>query len=250
MSQKLILSVMLLSIVLFYSCGPSKKLKASQAEVEQLKAANSDLAAKNNDLQKQVSDLTTSKQSLSDEYSRYKTDCEATKDKLQAVEAILTDLQNSLEAMQKKIEDAMADFAGKGVDVSYKDGLVYVDMADNLLYKSGSAALGDSGKQALGMLANALNGYPNLKVIVVGNTDDKPAKKGSDNWSLSTERANGVVRVLVDDQVNPARLTAGGKGKFAPIADNSTEEGRAKNRRTEIILNPDLNKLWESVQQQ
>jgi len=87
-------------------------------------------------------------------------------------------------------------------------------------------------------------------VYVVGNTDDKKFKKGnSDNLSLSTERANGVVRVLRDDyQVDPTLLVAAGKGKYAPVADNSTEEGRAKNRRTEIILNPDLLKLWESVQ--
>jgi chemotaxis protein MotB len=146
--------------------------------------------------------------------------------------------------MQKKIEDAMADFKDKGVDVYYKDWFVYVDMSDKLLYKSGSAVLGAEGKKAIGALANALNGYPNLKVIVLGNTDDKPIKQGGDKWSLSTERANGVVRILADDQVNPARLTAGGKGKYPPIADNSTEEGRAKNRRTEIILNPDLDKLW------
>jgi chemotaxis protein MotB len=225
-------------------------LKASQAEADQLKTANSELAAKNSDLQKQLNDLTASKQSLSDEYSHYKTDCEATKQKLQSLQAVLTDIHNNLDAMEKKIEDAMADFKDKGVDVYYKDGFVYVDMADNLLYKSGSAALGDSGKKAIGVLANALNGYPDLKVIVVGNTDDKPIKKGGDNWSLSTERANGVVRILAADAVNPARLTAGGKGKYAPVADNSTEEGRAKNRRTEIILNPNLEKLWESVQGQ
>src|SRR5262249_12049338 len=143
------------------------------------------------------------------------------------------------------------DFKDKGVEVYYKGGLVYVDMEDNLLYKSGSASLGEDGKKALGMLASALNDYPKLKVIVVGNTDDKLVKKGGDNWSLSTERANGVVRILRDAyQVDPTRLTSAGKGKYAPVADNTTEEGRAKNRRTEIVLNPDLDRLWESVQQQ
>ena len=73
----------------------------------------------------------------------------------------------------------------------------------------------------------------------------------ADNWSLSTERANGVVRTLVKDyNIDPARLTAAGKGKFNPIGDNSTEEGRAKNRRTEIVLNPDWERLWESVKKQ
>jgi chemotaxis protein MotB len=121
-------------------------------------------------------------------------------------------------------------------------------MEESLLYKSGSAKLGDNGKKALGSLASALNDYPNLKVVVLGHTDDKQMKKGGDNLSLSTERANGVVRTLVQDyKVDPARLTAAGKGKYDPIADNTTEEGRAKNRRTEIVLNPDWAKLWDAA---
>ena len=84
---------------------------------------------------------------------------------------------------------------------------------------------------------------------MLGNTDDKMFKKGSDNWTLSTERANGVVRAFRDTyKIDPLRLTAAGKGKYNPIADNSTEEGRAKNRRTDIILNPDLDKIWSTAQ--
>src|SRR6185295_10100308 len=145
------------------------------------------------------------------------------------------------------LEAALADFNEKGVHVYEKDGLVYVNMQDNLMYKSGSSAMSEDGKKALGSLASALNDYPNLRVYVVGHTDDVKFKKGnSDNLSLSTERANGVVRVLRDDyQVDPTRLTAAGKGKYAPVGDNTTAEGRAKNRRTEIILNPDLERLWD-----
>ena len=123
-------------------------------------------------------------------------------------------------------------------------------MEDKLLYKSGSAVLGEDGKTALENIAAALNEYPDLKVVVVGHTDDKKFKNSnSDNLSLSTERANSVVRVLRDSyHVDPTRLTAAGKGKYSPVADNTTEEGRAKNRRTEIILRPDFMKLWESVQ--
>ena len=123
-------------------------------------------------------------------------------------------------------------------------------MEDKLLYKSGSAVLGEEGKKALGNIASALNQYPDLKVVVMGNTDDQKFKNSNtDNLSLSTERANAVVRVLRDSyQVDPVRLTAAGKGKYAPVADNTSPEGRAKNRRTEIILRPDLVKLWQSVQ--
>jgi len=115
------------------------------------------------------------------------------------------------------------------------------------MYKSGSSKVNDEGKKALSNLAAVLNEYPKLKVIVLGHTDDKKFKKGSDNWTLSTERANGIVRVLTDLNVDPNRLTSGGQGKYNPVADNSTDEGRAQNRRTEIILNPDMTALLENV---
>ena len=96
-----------------------------------------------------------------------------------------------------------------------------------------------------------MNEFPKLKVVVVGNTDTVHVKGVKDNWSLSTERANGVVRVLSKDySVDPMRLMAAGKSKFNPVADNSTAEGRAKNRRTEIVLNPDWERIWESVKEQ
>ena len=154
--------------------------------------------------------------------------------------------------LEEKVEQATEEFNDKGIEVYNKDGVIYVSMQEGLLYKSGSAQLNPDGKKALGNLASVLNEYPKLKVIVVGNTDDQAFKKKSaDNWSLSTERANGVVRVLRDEyKVDPGRLTAAGKGKYDPIADNSTAEGRAKNRRTEIVLNPDWRKLWESVKKE
>jgi len=162
----------------------------------------------------------------------------------------MNELHKDVQELVEKIEAAEADFESKGFEVYSKDGIVHVDMKDNLLYKSGSAKLSDDGKKALGNLAEVLSGYPKLKVIVVGNTDTVKVKGVADNWSLSTERANSVVRTLVKDyQMDPARLTAAGKGKFNPVADNSTKEGRAKNRRTEIVLNPDWERLWESVKE-
>jgi chemotaxis protein MotB len=243
---------------IYYSCGPSKELKASQAEAAQLsttnndlKAANSDLVSKNNDLQKQVSELTSSSQAAKQEFEKYKADCASSNERLKMVESVLSEMYNNLQEVEKAIEEGMINFAGKGVNVYYKDGFVYVDMQDNLLYKSGSSSVSPEGKKALAALADALNDYPKLKVIVVGNTDDKQFKNGSDNWSLSTERANGVVRLLSKSyQVDPMRLTAAGKANYSPIADNSTKEGRAKNRHTEIILNPNLDRIWENVQKQ
>ena len=258
MFRKSSILAVLCVVFICYSCGPSKKLKASQAEVAQLttnnnelKATNNDLVSKNTDLQKQVSDLTNSSQVAKQEIEKYKSDCASSKERLQILETALSEMYNNLQEVEKVIEEGMINFAGKGVDVRYQDGFVYVDMQDNLLYQSGSAKVSPEGKKALAALADALNDYPKLKVIVIGNTDDKQFKSGSDNWSLSTERANGVVRLLSKTyQVDPMRLTAAGRANFSPIADNSTKEGRAKNRHTEIILNPNLDRIWENVQKQ
>jgi len=250
MSHKKTMLISLCVAIVFFSCGTKKKLANAMTEIDQLKAQNAQLSNTVNDLKNQVSDLTARNNSITAEYNQYKARCQESERKLQAVRELLQEQYNTLQLVEKKIEEALADFRDKGVDVYYKDGLVYVRIAESLLYKSGSAKLGDPGKTALGDLASVLNDYPKLKVIVLGNTDDVMFKKGSDNWTLSTERANGVIRILRDDyKVDPTRLTAAGKGKYNPIADNTTEEGRAKNRRTDIILNPDLERIWLSVQQ-
>ena len=156
-----------------------------------------------------------------------------------------------MEEVMAKLTAAMQSFENKGVELYSRNGMIYVSMSEGLLYKSGSGKLGNAGIEALGQLASALNEYPKLRVIVVGNTDTMKVKGVADNWSLSTERANGVVRVLKDKYaVDPARLTAAGHGKFDPIESNETAEGRAKNRRTDIILNPDLDRIWEEAKAQ
>jgi chemotaxis protein MotB len=235
------------ALLIMSSCGNSKKLEAANAEISQLQSDNKKMQQAVDDLKKQVSDLTSRNSSVSDQLNGCQQNAQAAQRKLRAVQAAQRDQAEDMKRLQDKINAAMADFESKGVDIFFKDGQVFVEMADNLLYKSGSAVLSDSGKQALVHLAEVLNGYPDLKLTVMGNTDNVMFKKGSDNWTLSTERANGVVRVLRDANVNPERIVSAGKGKYNPVADNSTAEGRAKNRRTDIILNPDMVKLWEAA---
>ncbi len=215
------------------------------AETEKAKAEANQLAAKNADLQKEVDNLIKANRQVNTEFSQYRAGCEATSKRLKDLQAELNEVVDILEKVEKRIEEGMADFENKGVDVDYRDGLVYVSMDDELMYKSRSATVQEAGKKALTNLAKVLNEYPKLQVIVLGHTDDRQSKKSPDNWSLSTERANGVVRFLRDNNVDPTRLTAAGKGKYSPVADNTTEKGRAQNRRTEIILNPDMAALLE-----
>ena len=255
MTNKSIVFFLLVGAVILSSCGTGKKLETANAQITDLQSQNSQLTSANNDLKKQVSDLTTQNgtlttqnSTLTTQFDSYKKQCQANEQELKEVNDAMNELADNVMALQAKIDSAEAEFNDKGLEVHSENGIVYVDMKDNLLYKSGSAKLSEDGKKALGNLASVLNGMPKLKVIVVGNTDTLHVKGVADNWSLSTERANGVVRTLVKEYgVDPARLTAAGKGKFNPVADNSTNEGRAKNRRTEIVLNPDWERLWESV---
>jgi chemotaxis protein MotB len=260
MKPRLILSgLVVLAIPFFSSCVSSKKYKSAVAQSEELSTKNNELTTKNNELtqksealNQQVSQLSSANQKLTTEYKQYAATCEQDKARLQMLQTALHEESANMMKVSEKLNEALAKFHDKGVDIYTKDGLLYVSLQENLLYKSGSAKLGDDGKAALGSLASVLNeDFPKLKVIVLGNTDDVKSKKGSDNWSLSTERANGVVRTLRDDyKVDPTRLTAAGKGKYNPIADNSTADGRAKNRRTDIILNPDMERIWKSVEKQ
>jgi len=255
MTNKSIVFFLLVGAVILSSCGTGTKLETANAQITDLQSQNSQLTSANNDLKKQVSDLTTQNGTLTTQngtlttqFDSYKKQCQANEQELKEVNDAMNELADNMMALQAKIDSAEAEFNDKGLEVHSEDGIVYVDMKDNLLYKSGSAKLSEDGKKALGNLASVLNEMPKLKVIVVGNTDTLHVKGVADNWSLSTERANGVVRTLVKEYgVDPARLTAAGKGKFNPVADNSTNEGRAKNRRTEIVLNPDWERLWESV---
>jgi chemotaxis protein MotB len=259
MTTRISIICLVIGVGLISSCGTSKKLDAANSQISDLQSMNSALTSKNNELtssvntlNSQVADLSAQNKTINDQFASYKKQCQENEEELREVEAAFNELGENFAKLEERVEQATAEFDKKGIEVYSKDGILRVSMQDALLYKSGSASLNPDGKKALGNLASVLNEFPKLKVIVVGNTDDQLFKKGgSDNWSLSTERANGVVRVLRDDyKVDPARLTAAGKGKYDPVADNTTVEGRAKNRRTEIVLNPDWRRLWESVKKE
>ena len=236
-------------VILLCSCGASKKLESCNAQLTQLQANNTALQKNLDDLKSQVSGLRQDNNALSNQVNSCQQNAKETARKYAASKAILDEQAENVKKLQQRLDQGLADFESKGVSVYSKDGVLFVEMQDNLLYKSGSSMLSEDGKKALEPLVNVLKDYPNLRVIVEGNTDSVKFKKGSiDNWTLSTERANGVVRVLRDYGMDPSRLIAAGKGRYNPVADNSTDEGRAKNRRTDIILNPDWDKVWESMQ--
>ncbi|QJD98074.1 OmpA family protein [Mucilaginibacter robiniae] len=138
----------------------------------------------------------------------------------------------------------------KDVDVQVLKGVVYISLADNMLYKSGSYEISGAAGETLSKISKIINDYSTYDVLIEGNTDNVPIaqKNIRNNWDLSALRASSVVLALQTNYgVDPKRLTAGGRGEYNPIADNSTEAGRIKNRRTQIIITPKLDQFMDLI---
>lgn len=180
------------------------------------------------------------------------------KSELNERERTINELQEMINAQNDKVKkllssvkDALLGFSTEELTIREKDGKVYVAMSDKLLFQSGSATLDKRGEEALGKLAEVLNKQTDIDVFIEGHTDNKPIKTAQfkDNWDLSVLRATSVVRILTKKyDVNPLQIQPSGRGEYIPVADNESAEGRSKNRRTEIIMAPKLDKLFQMLQ--
>ena len=180
------------------------------------------------------------------------------KNELNERERTINELQQMINAQNEKVrkllssvKDALLGFSSDELTVLEKDGKVYVAMSDKLLFQSGSARLDKRGEEALGKLAEVLNKQTDIDVFIEGHTDNKPINtvQFKDNWDLSVIRATSVVRILIKNyNVNPLQIQPSGRGEYMPVDDNETAEGRSKNRRTEIIMAPKLDKLFQMLQ--
>ena len=174
-------------------------------------------------------------------------------------ERTINELQDMINAQTERVQnllnsvkDALLGFSSDELTVREKDGKVYVAMSDKLLFESGSARVDKRGKEALAKLAEVLNKQSDIDVYIEGHTDSKPINTAQfkDNWDLSVIRATSVVRILIKNyHVNPLQIQPSGRGEYMPVADNETADGRAKNRRTEIIMAPKLDKLYQMLNQ-
>lgn len=163
------------------------------------------------------------------------------------LESLMEAQEMALNSLKQKLSDALLNFEGKGLTVEQRNGKVYVSMQNKLLFRSGQWQVGKQGKQALRQLAKVLAENPDIAVLIEGHTDNVPYQ-GKDplvgNWDLSTKRATAVVNILLENQaVLPQNLTAAGRSEFIPIGPNSSTEGRAANRRIEVILSPNLDEI-------
>ena len=168
------------------------------------------------------------------------------------LEGIIQRKDSVVEYVRSKVSDALLGFQGNGLTVEMKNGQVYVSMENSLLFASGSWDVAPKGKLALEKLAAVLADNPDIRILVEGHTDDD-AYRGrgqvSDNWDLSVMRATSVVKIITSNSgIDAKRITAAGRGEFVPLASNETTEGKATNRRTEIILTPDLTELADLIE--
>lgn len=224
-------------------------MQGSEAEnqklLQELQSAMDKLLEKEDALRLLEGDLEQKKNSL-DKLSAELADRER---KVQELQKIIEDKDAAVAQLKKKVQDALLGFEGKGITVEQKNGRIYVSMEAKLLFASGSWSVNAEGKQALTDLAKALESTENITILVEGHTDSD-VYNGSgqirDNWDLSVMRATNVVKYMTStSKINPNVLTAAGRGEFMPVDENKTPEAKAKNRRIEIILTPNLDQLFE-----
>ena len=235
--------------ILLASCGTSKKLESANAQIASQNTQIETLNSKVAECDKLVSQLKTENIQYSKEAEACRKAKEAMAQRAENLNKALAEQGTSMEQIRDRAATSLQRFVDQGAEVTYKNGLIHINFTDDFFFKTGSSFISPRGREALNTVAQALRENPRVTCFIVGNTDTLTIKGKADNWSLSTERANAVVRVLhYTYNINPKRLTSAGKGKYNPVASNDTPEGREKNRRIEIILNPDLDRLWELSQ--
>lgn len=168
--------------------------------------------------------------------------------KLKELHYLLNRQDSILNALNSTVKKALLGLKSDEFAIEMKNGKVYVSLSDKLLFKSGNANVEEKGKDAIKKLSEVLSKNTDIDIAIEGHTDSIPIKTGlyKDNWDLSVARSTNIVRMLTADfNIEPKRVTASGKGEFLPVASNETSEGRAKNRRTEIVLSPKLEELFK-----
>jgi chemotaxis protein MotB len=231
-----------------------KALQASYAALE--KNSNDALEAnmnKNRELLKQLSDKEKALTAEQNRLDKVKNDLQVSSERLAELESLMAAKDANMRKLKETLSSALNSFEGKGLTVQQKNGKVYVSMENKLLFSSGSWAVGSEGRRAVVEVGKVLAANPDISVLIEGHTDDD-AYGGSgpiaDNWDLSTKRATAIVSILGENKsINRQNLTAAGRSEYAPLASNTTPEGKAKNRRIEIILTPKLDEISKMLNQ-
>lgn len=271
----------LVASAFFGGCVPTKKYNASRADVMRLEGEltsmrlrGDELAARNAQLDATLGELSAERDGLAlevaelnDKYNRLLSEGSAEAARMlrqleqsqrelddrsrrvDELEQLLRAREEAIGEIRRKVADALLGFEGKGLTITTRDGNVYVSMDDKLLFRSGSFEIEPGGAQAVRDLAVVLAQNPDISIMVEGHTDDVPYRGSGhlqDNLDLSAKRATTVTRLLLENKdIAPERIIAAGRGESLPVAEGTSAEARAQNRRTEIILSPKLDELMQ-----
>jgi len=223
-------------------------VKETQKLLTELQTAQANLQKKE-DLLRQLGQNLDAKKASLDELTF---ELDKKNARLAELEKILDAQKRIVQDLKSKVSEALLGFENNGLTVTMKNGKVYVSLDEKLLFKSASWDIDANGKNALKKLAGVLEKNPDIQIMIEGHTDNVPYNPGNsqlkDNWDLSVKRATTVIRVLLEgSNIDPKRLTASGRSQFLPVDDHNTTDARQKNRRTEIILTPDLTELYNLI---
>lgn len=234
-----------------------QELTNKQTELDEQQNAFEALAQ---DSSKELQDNIEKNRDLLNQLAKTRSDLTSKETELQAkikrineLENLLAQQRKAIAKLKQSISDALRGFEGKGITVYEKNGQIYVSMENKLLFSTGKWDVRQEGISALVHLSSVLKKQNDLNILIEGHTDSVPygAKQGDvqDNWDLSVMRATAVTKILQKDGVRPTQMTAAGRSKYIPIGDNATESGKAKNRRVEIIITPNLEKINKLLNQ-
>jgi len=278
--KKNVLFIALAAGLMMTSCASKKDLANCQTEnkslTESLQAAKEDLAANKTRVASLEEQLAAQKQALEEQKKAYaalqnsldKSLTNASQNNI-SIEKLVDQINESNQyirhlvevksksdslnlVLQNNLTRSLSKEELKEVDVQVLKGVVYISLADNMLYKSGSYEINDRAAETLSKIAKIIKDYKDYDVLIEGNTDNVPISKTNirNNWDLSCLRASSVVQALQNQYgVDPKRLTAGGRGEYNPLATNDTEVGKQRNRRTQIIITPKLDQFMELIDQ-
>ena len=175
-----------------------------------------------------------------------------------AKDAYIRDLQSAMArkdsltmALVMNLKGAIGNLDDKDINIKIDKGVVYIDISDKMLFKTGRYEVTERAKEVLGKVAKVLLAHPEIEFMVEGHTDNVPYHEGvlNDNWDLSVKRATSVIRILQGVyNIPPGRMTAAGRGEYVPVADNFTTEGKAANRRTRIVILPQLDQFFKLLE--
>lgn len=231
----------------------SARQKANmQSELDAMKKENTFLKENNSNVLNQLKDLSVLSATQAESVKK-------SLENLGSKDAYIQDLQTALArkdslnmALVMNLKSVLDDVNDKDVNVEVEKGVVFISISDKLLFKSGSAVVSEGAQTVLAKVAQVLNANPQLDILVEGHTDSVPIKNNCmlDNWDLSAKRATSIARILqASFNIDPIRMTAGGKGQYSPLVSNDTPEGRASNRRTRIVILPQLDQFFKLLEE-